>query len=148
MILNNPFKTLLVITTAPIFFVNTSMLAAEKDERWYENININGDVRDAASLTVPTDRTFRGAWSLNGSAVDVDMAAARDIHKENLRAERKPRLDALDVDFMQALEAGTSTTQIATDKQELRDITSDSRIAAATTPDALKALNLATLLGE
>ena len=111
-------------------------------------ININGDVRDAASLTVPTDRTFRGAWSFNGDAVDVDMAAARDIHKENLRAERKPRLDALDVDFMQALEAGTSTTQIATDKQELRDITSDSRIAAATTPDALKALDLATLLGE
>ena len=111
-------------------------------------ININGDVRDAASLTVPTDRTFRGAWSFNGDAVDVDMAAARDIHKENLRAERKPRLDALDVDFMQALEAGTSTTQIATDKQTLRDITSDSRIAAATTPDALKALDLATLLGE
>ena len=111
-------------------------------------ININGDVRDAASLTVPTDRTFRGAWSFNGDAVDVDMAAARDIHKENLRAERKPRLDALDVDFMQALEAGTSTTQIATDKQTLRDITDDARIAAATTPDALKALDLATLLGE
>ena len=111
-------------------------------------ININGDVRDAASLTVPTDRTFRGAWSFNGDAVEVDMAAARDIHKENLRAERKPRLDALDVDFMQALEAGTSTTQIATDKQELRDITEDARIAAATTPDALKALDLATLLGE
>jgi hypothetical protein len=111
-------------------------------------ININGDVREASSLTVPTDRTFRGAWSFNGSAVDVDMAAARDIHKENLRAERKPRLDALDVDFMQALEAGTSTTQIATDKQTLRDITDDARIAAATTPDALKALDLATLLGE
>ena len=45
MILNNFFKTLLVITTAPIFFVNTTMLAAEKDERWYENTKINGDVR-------------------------------------------------------------------------------------------------------
>ena len=111
-------------------------------------ININGDVRDAASLTVPTDRTFRGAWSFNGDAVEVDMAAAREIHKDNLRAERKPRLDQLDIDFMQALEAGTSTTQIAADKQTLRDITDDARIAAATTPDALKALDLATLLGE
>ena len=111
-------------------------------------ININGDVRDASSLTVPADRTFRGAWSFNGDAVEVDMAAARDIHKDNLRAERKPRLDALDVDFMQALEAGNSTTQIAADKQTLRDITDDARIAAATTPDALKALDLATLLGE
>ena len=94
-------------------------------------ININGDVRDASSLTVPADRTFRGAWSFNGDAVEVDMTAARDIHKENLRAERAPRMDALDVDFMQALEAGNSTTQIATDKQTLRDITDDSRIAAA-----------------
>ena len=111
-------------------------------------ININGDVRDASSLTVPADRTFRGAWSFNGDAVEVDMTAARDIHKENLRAERAPRMDALDVDFMQALEAGNSTTQIATDKQTLRDITDDSRIAAAKTPDALKALDLATLLGE
>ena len=111
-------------------------------------ININGDVRDASSLTVPTDRTFRGAWTFEGDAVEVDMAAARDIHKDNLRAERTPRMEQLDVDFMQALEAGTSTTQIATDKQTLRDITDDSRIAAATTPDELKALDLATLLGE
>ena len=111
-------------------------------------ININGDVRDAASLNVPSDRTFRGAWQFNGDAVEVDMASARDIHKENLRAERKPRMEQLDVDFMQALEAGNSTTQIASDKQTLRDITDDSRIAAATTPDALKALDLATLLGE
>jgi len=111
-------------------------------------ININGDVRDAASLTVPTDRTFRGAWQFNGDAVEVDMTAALAIHKDNLRAERKPRLDQLDIDFMQALEAGTSTTQIATDKQTLRDITDDARLAAATTPDALKALDLATLLGE
>ena len=44
-------------------------------------ININGDVRDASSLTVPSDRTFRGAWSFNGDAVEVDMTAARDIHK-------------------------------------------------------------------
>lgn len=111
-------------------------------------ININGDVRDASSITVPTDRTFRGAWTFEGAAVEVDMAAARDIHKENLRVERKPRMDQLDVDFMQALEAGNSTTQIAADKQALRDITDDARIAAAATPDELKALDLATLLGE
>jgi len=102
-------------------------------------ININGDVRDAASLTVPTDRTFRGAWAFNEAVIEVDMAKARDIHKDNLRAERKPRLEALDVDYMKALEAGSGTDAIATQKETLRDITSDSRIAAASTPDALKA---------
>ena len=111
-------------------------------------ININGDVRDASSLTVPSDRTFRGAWQFNGDAVEVDMAAARNIHKDNLRAERKPRLEALDVDYMKALEAGSGAADIATQKQTLRDITDDSRIASASTPDALKALDLATLLGE
>ena len=111
-------------------------------------ININGDVRDASSLTVPTDRTFRGAWQFNGDAVEVDMAAARNIHKDNLRAERTPRMEQLDVDFMQALEAGNSTSSIATQKQTLRDITDDARIASAANPDALKALTLAVLLGE
>ena len=111
-------------------------------------ININGDVRDAASLTVPTDRTFRGAWAFNEAVIEVDMAKARDIHKDNLRAERKPRLEALDVDYMKALEAGSGADAIAAQKATLRNITDDSRIAAASTPDALKALTLAVLLGE
>ena len=111
-------------------------------------ININGDVRDAASLTVPADRTFRGAWQFNGAAVEIDMAAAKEIHKDNLRQERKPRLEALDVAYMKALETGTGAAEIAAQKETLRNITDDARIAAATTPEELKALDLATLLGE
>lgn len=111
-------------------------------------ININGDVRDAASLTVPSDRVFRGAWQFNGDAVEVDMAAAKAIHKDNLRIERAPRLADLDVAYMKALEAGSGAADIAAQKQVLRDITDDARIDAATTPDELKALDLATLLGE
>ena len=111
-------------------------------------ININGDVRDASSLTVPTDRTFRGAWTFNGNVVEIDMTAAREIHKDNLRAERAPRLADLDVAYMKALEAGTGAADIAAQKQALRDITDDARIAAAADADALKALDLATLLGE
>lgn len=111
-------------------------------------ININGDVRDASSLTVPSDRTFRGAWQFSGDAVEVDMDAAKVIHKNNLRIERAPRLADLDVAYMKALEAGSGAADIAAQKQVLRDITSDARIDAATTPDELKALDLATLLGE
>ena len=111
-------------------------------------ININGDVREASSLVVPTDRTFRGAWAFNGDAVEIDMAAAKVIHKDNLRAERAPRLADLDVAYMKALEAGTGADAIAAQKATLRDITADARIDAAADPDALKALDLATLLGE
>ena len=54
-------------------------------------ININGDVRDASSLTVPSDRTFRGAWKFNGDAVEIDMAAAREIHKDKQKERQSER---------------------------------------------------------
>jgi len=111
-------------------------------------ININGDVRDAASLTVPADRVFRGAWQFDGDVVEIDMAAARDIHRDNLRVERKPLLDALDVDYMKALEQSGNTIAIAEQKQALRDVTDDPRIEAAATPDELKALTLDVLTSD
>ena len=110
-------------------------------------INIDGDVRDASSLTVPADRIFRGAWAFNEAVIEVDMAKARNIHKDNLRAERKPRLEALDVDYMKALEAGSGADAIALQKETLRDVTEDSRIESAENPEDLKALTLETLIG-
>jgi hypothetical protein len=47
---------------------------------------------------------------------------------------------------MKALEQGHVTTPIAAEKQALRDVTEDARIAGAATPDALKALTLDALL--
>jgi len=111
-------------------------------------LNINGEERDDSSLTVPTDRTFREAWSFNEAVVEIDMTAAKVIHKDSLRAERAPRLAELDVAYMKALEAGSGADAVAASKTTLRNITEDSRINAASTPDALKALNLETLLGE
>ena len=111
-------------------------------------INIDGVSKDASSLTVPSDRTFRGAWEFNSDVVVVNMTAAKAIHKDNLRSERKARLEALDVSYMKALEAGSGAPEIATEKDTLRNITADARIDAATTPDELKALTLAALLGE
>ena len=103
-------------------------------------ININGDVRDAASLTVPGDRTFRGAWQFNGDAVEVDMAAAKDIWRDKIRQARIEPLAALDTAYMKALETGADTTQIISDKQALRDAPSLASIDAATTPAELKAI--------
>ena len=111
-------------------------------------IDINEDVRDAASLTVPADRTFRGAWSYSSNVVEVNMTVAKVIHKENLRNERAPRLAALDVSYMKALEAGSGADAVAASKTVLRNITADSRINAASTPEELIALDWATLLNE
>lgn len=82
--------------------------------------------------------------------ITVNMTKAVEIKKEQIREERKPLLDALDVEFMRAVEAGDTDAQatIAAKKQALRDATDDPAIAAATTPDELKAVVPTALAAE
>lgn len=53
----------------------------------------------------------------------VNIEKAKDITKDRLREERKPLLEALDVEFIKAQEQGADTTAIVAEKQRLRDIT-------------------------
>jgi hypothetical protein len=69
------------------------------------------------------------------------MDKAKVITKDRLRVERKPLLEAQDVAFQRALESGSETTAIVTEKQRLRDITN--AIDAMTTTDQLKAVSAA-----
>ena len=57
--------------------------------------------------------------------VTVSLAKAKALTKDKLRIERKPLLEAQDVAFMKAQEAGSDTSAIVTEKQRLRDITGD-----------------------
>ena len=73
--------------------------------------------------------------------ITVDITKAKVITKDRLRADRKPLLEAQDILFMKAQEAGTSTSAIVTEKQRLRDIT---QLAdQATTLEQLKQLGAA-----
>jgi len=69
--------------------------------------------------------------------ITVDINKAKVITKDRLRADRKPLLEAQDILFMKAQEAGTSTSAIVTEKQRLRDITK--QVDSMTTTDELKA---------
>jgi len=69
--------------------------------------------------------------------IQVNITKAKVITKDRLRADRKPLLEAQDVLFMKAQEAGTSTTAIVTEKNRLRDITN--QVDSMTTTDQLKA---------
>ena len=73
--------------------------------------------------------------------VSINMDKAKVITKDRLRVERKPLLEAQDVAFQRALESGSETTAIVTEKQRLRDITSS--VDAMTTTDQLKAVSAA-----
>jgi len=86
-------------------------------------VDKEGNQIDAASATVPANRDFRGAWTLNGSVISEDMDKAKEIFKDKIREVRKPLLEAKDVELMKALEEGNSTTAIASAKNALRDAT-------------------------
>lgn len=91
--------------------------------------NLQGkNYRIASKSILPANKDFRAAWTddLDTDTVDIDIQKAKEIHKNTLRALRKPVLDKLDVEYMKADEAGDEEGKksIAQKKQSLRDITS------------------------
>ena len=81
------------------------------------------------------------------SIIKVDMAKAKEVHKNKIREARAPKFAELDIEFNKALETGASTTDIVAKKQALRDAPADSAIAAASDTDALKAQWNTAILG-
>jgi hypothetical protein len=55
----------------------------------------------------------------------VNITKAKALTKDRLRVDRKPLLEVQDILFMKAQEAGSSTTDIVTEKNRLRNITGD-----------------------
>ena len=113
-------------------------------------VDKDGNQIDAASATVPSDRHFRGAWSLSGSVISEDMDAAKVIFKDKIREVRAPLLEAEDVVYMKALEAADSTAQAASvaKKKALRDAPAASAITNADTIAKLKAAWDTSVLGD
>ena len=68
--------------------------------------------------------------------ITVDITKAKVITKDRLRVDRKPLLEAQDILFMKAQEAGSDTSAIVTEKQRLRDITK--QVDSMTTTNELK----------
>ena len=94
--------------------------------------------REMPDSAIPSDRTFRDAWSDTTPelTIDIDMAKARSIHLERIRTKRNAELATLDI--------GDTVTlaQIRARKQELRDLpaTLAPTLASAVSVDALKAI--------
>ena len=113
-------------------------------------VDKDGNQIDASTATVPSDRHFRGAWSLSGSVISEDMDAAKEIFKDKIREVRKPLLEAEDVTYMKALEdddASAKTASVAK-KTALRDAPADAAINAATDIAGLKAAWDTDVLGD
>jgi hypothetical protein len=80
--------------------------------------------------------------------ISINIDKAKEIKKQAIRAERKPLLESLDVDFVRALEAGDLAKQqeITAKKQALRDATQHSSILDAQSVEDLKQINLNNII--
>ena len=113
-------------------------------------VDKDGKTIAAADATVPSDRHFRGAWSLSGSTITEDMDAAKVIFKDKIREVRAPLLVAQDVAYMKALEDDDASAQTAAKnaKKALRDAPAASAITNASNITALKAAWDTSVLGD
>ena len=113
-------------------------------------VDKDGNQIDASTATVPSDRHFRGAWSLSGKVISEDMTKAKEIFKDKIREVRQPLLDAEDVVYMKALEADDASAKTASvaKKKALRDAPAAKAITDADTIAKLKAAWDASVLGD
>lgn len=88
--------------------------------------------------------------------IGINLNKAKDIQKKRMREVRKPLLEAEDITYMRAIEAGDTDAQTAsaTRKQALRDVTQLVDDATITATDVvgitseLKAVWNTDVLGE
>ena len=106
-------------------------------------------IESSKATSKPSDRHFRGAWTLSGTVISEDLATAKTMFKDKIREVRKPLLEAQDVAYMKALESGSSSAQttVKNEKTKLRDATDASAITNAKTIAELKAAWDTDLLG-
>ena len=109
----------------------------------------DGNMIEASSATIPSDRHFRNAWTLSGTVITEDLTASKVIFKDKIREVRKDLLEAQDVAYMKALEADDSSAKTAAvnAKTALRDAPSASAITNADTIAKLKAAWDTSVLG-
>lgn len=98
-------------------------------------------VMEAADIPNKSE-PYRNAWVFDGKSFGHDMAKARELHRDKIRRERKPLLEAADIALMRAIETGADTKAIAAEKQRLRDAPANPAIDAAKTIEDLKRITL------
>ena len=92
--------------------------------------------------TLPTDRTFRGAWKKAGPNINIDLPAARVIHQDHIERikDREMKLLADQIVIQQAL--GNDVTALQAGIQGIQTAVDNvgPNINAAGTPAILKAV--------
>jgi len=96
---------------------------------------------------IPKNTFFERAWKIVDGKIEMDIAKAREVHREHVRNVRASKLAELDVEFQRALETSADTTSIVSKKKALRDAPANSAIDAAKTEAELIAAWDTAILG-
>lgn len=114
--------------------ISIVMPTSNEELEKYKN---DDNVKIVNSEDLPQDRTFRDAWTIDGT---VDLYTARQIWKDKIRDVRSKKLKELDISWMKAMEQGhmEEAASIARKKQELRDITKREELNNASSIEELK----------
>lgn len=110
-----------------------AVLLKERGDIDPEWVAVGFDVETFPDWEVQED--FR--WVDN--AIVISLSSAKESTKSRLRRERAPLLEVQDILFQRALESGSDTTAIVSEKQRLRDITT--LADAATTIEELRVIH-------
>ena len=110
----------------------------------------DGNSADASKITMPKNRDFRGAWTLEGDVMKEDLSVAKELFKSKIKEARTPLLASEDVSFMMALENDDASARAASvaKKKALRDATKASAIDAASSIAELTAAWDTSVLGD
>ena len=110
----------------------------------------DGNSADASKVTMPKNRDFRGAWTLEGDVMKEDLSVAKELFKDKIKEARTPLLASEDVAFMMALENDDASARAASvaKKKALRDATKASAIDAASSIEELTAAWDTSVLGD
>ena len=89
-----------------------------------EKIHPEGWFVDPSELPTDSQYWFGSLVADNDRRIYVSLDKAREATRQRLRMERKPLLEALDVEFQRRLETNSKPDQaIIAEKKRLRDIT-------------------------
>jgi hypothetical protein len=142
-IFSNEFSTMRPSDYDDLFF--EALIADFSDPDGYgtgmsyqELVKYNSDNNIDNSITITEINKVKNR------TMSINMNKAQNIWKDKLRADRKPLLEALDVQYIRALERGETELikKIVKKKELLRDITEDPRIENAKNTDDLKEVTI------
>lgn len=96
----------------------------------------NGEIVDISQ--VPSDRTFRNAWTKGNGKININMPKAKELAHSKRRADRDEKFKPLDIEA--TIPAKAQAAEVARQAIRDADAVKQTAINNASTPEELKVI--------